>query len=154
MVLGARAGSCLTVAGDYAPSPSGWVRRQVETIEATGTTESVDIMGRPVVLLTMRGAKTGATRKVPVMRVEHDGVFAAVASRGGSPDHPKWYHNLRAHPEVDLQDGTATFRVRARELDPDERAEWWPRCVAAYPPYAEYQGKTDRVIPVFVLERS
>ena len=153
MVLGARAGSCLIVAGDYAPSPTSWVRRQVETIEETGTTDSVDIMGRPVVLLTMRGAKTGATRKVPVMRVEHDGVYAAVASRGGSPDHPKWYHNLRAHPEVDLQDGTATFRVRARELDPDERAEWWPRCVAAYPPYAEYQGKTDRVIPVFVLER-
>ena len=154
MVLGARAGSGLTVAGDYAPSPTGWVRRQVEKIEQTGTTDSVDIMGRPVVLLTMRGAKTGATRKVPVMRVEHDGVYAAVASRGGSPEHPQWYHNLRAHPEVDLQDGTATFRVRARELDPEERAAWWPRCVAAYPPYAEYQGKTDRVIPVFILERS
>jgi deazaflavin-dependent oxidoreductase (nitroreductase family) len=141
------------VAGDYVPSPSGWVRRQVEKIEETGTTASVDILGRPVVLLTMRGAKTGGMRKVPLMRVERDGVYAAVASQGGRPVHPQWYHNLRAHPEVDLQDGIETFRVRARELAPAERDEWWPVCVDAFPPYAEYQEKTDRVIPVFVLER-
>ncbi|WP_353356758.1 nitroreductase family deazaflavin-dependent oxidoreductase [Intrasporangium sp. DVR] len=143
----------MTVAGEYVPSPTSWVRRQVDRIEATGTTASVDIMGLPVVLLTMRGARSGAVRKVPLMRVERDGVYAAVASKGGQPDHPQWYHNLRAHPEVNLQDGTETFRVRARELGPEERAEWWPVCVAAFPPYAEYQEKTDRVIPVFVLER-
>ncbi|WP_410505948.1 nitroreductase family deazaflavin-dependent oxidoreductase [Intrasporangium sp.] len=153
MVLRTRARGCLTMAGDYVPSPRGWVRRQVEQIEATGTTESVDILGRPVVLVTMRGAKSGAIRKVPLMRVVRDGVYAAVGSQGGSPDHPQWVHNLRAHPEVDLQDGRDTFRVRARELTPDERDEWWPVCVAAFPPYAEYQEKTDRVIPVFVLER-
>lgn len=139
--------------GKYVPSPTGWVRRQVEKIEASGTTEAVDIMGMPVVLLTMTGAKTGATRKVPLMRVEHDGVYAAVASQGGAPKHPVWYHNLKADPDILLQDGTETFPVRARQLDHEERAEWWPRCVAAYPPYADYQTKTDRVIPVFVLER-
>jgi deazaflavin-dependent oxidoreductase (nitroreductase family) len=140
-------------AAGYVPSPSDWVRRQVEQIEESGTTTSVDILGRPVVLVTMRGARTGATRKVPLMRVERDGTYAAVASQGGRPVHPQWYHNLRAHPEVELQDATDTFRVRARELAEDERADWWPVCVAAFPPYAEYQGKTDRVIPVFVLER-
>jgi deazaflavin-dependent oxidoreductase (nitroreductase family) len=137
---------------EYVPSPTGWVRKQVEKIEATGTTRSVDIMGMQVVLLTMRGARTGAVRKVPLMRVEHDGVYAAVASLGGAPKHPVWYHNLKADPDLELQDGTETFPMRARELDADERAEWWPRCVAAYPPYADYQKKTDRVIPVFVLE--
>jgi deazaflavin-dependent oxidoreductase (nitroreductase family) len=139
-------------ADQYVPSPTGWVRKQVEKIEATGTTRSVDIMGMQVVLLTMRGARTGAVRKVPLMRVEHDGVYAAVASLGGAPKHPVWYHNLKAHPDLELQDGTETFAVRARELDADERAQWWPRCVAAYPPYADYEKKTDRVIPVFVLE--
>jgi len=139
--------------GDYVPSPREWVRNQVETIARTGTTASVDIMGLPVVLLTMRGAKTGAVRKVPLMRVERDGVYAAVASQGGHPKHPKWLHNLRAHPDIEVQDGTETFPARARELGPEERAEWWPVCVAAFPPYAEYQAKTDRVIPVFVLER-
>ncbi len=140
-------------AKEYVPSPSGWVRRQVEQIEATGTTDSVDILGLPVVLVTMRGARTGATRKVPLMRVERGGTYAAVASQGGKPAHPQWYHNLRVHPEVDVQDGTESFRARARELAPEERADWWPVCVAAFPPYAEYQRKTDRVIPVFVLER-
>jgi deazaflavin-dependent oxidoreductase (nitroreductase family) len=139
--------------GEYLPSPSGWVRQQVEKIEETGTTDSVDMRGRPVVLVTMRGARTGAVRKVPLMRVERAGTYAAVASQGGDPAHPQWYHNLRAHPEVELQDGTETFRARARELGPDERADWWPVCVAAFPPYAEYEKKTDRVIPVFVLER-
>lgn len=139
---------------DYVPSPSSWVRQQVERIEETGTTASVDIMGLPVVLLTMRGARTGAIRKVPLMRVERDGVYAAVASQGGRPEHPQWYHNLRAHPVLDLQDGTETIRVRARELGPEKRSDWWPVCVAAFPPYADYQQKTDRVIPVFVLERA
>ncbi len=142
-----------TTSGEYAPSPSTWVRNQVDTIEATGTTGSVDIQGYPVVLLTMRGARTGAVRKVPLMRVEHDGTYAAVASKGGHPDHPEWYFNLKAHPEISLQDGTETFTVHARELTEDERSEWWPRCVSAFPPYAEYQQKTDRLIPVFALER-
>ncbi|GAA5033856.1 nitroreductase family deazaflavin-dependent oxidoreductase [Terrabacter aeriphilus] len=138
---------------EYVPSPSDWVRDQVDTIARTGTTDSVHIMERPVVLLTMRGAKSGAIRKVPLMRVEHDGSFAAVASQGGAPTHPQWYHNLLAHPDIELQAGTDTFPVRARELEGDERSQWWERCVAAYPPYAEYQTKTDRLIPVFVLER-
>ncbi|MER7073863.1 nitroreductase family deazaflavin-dependent oxidoreductase [Terrabacter sp. NPDC000476] len=138
---------------EYVPSPSDWVRDQVDTIARTGTTDSVHIMDRPVVLLTMRGARSGAIRKVPLMRVEHDGSFAAVASQGGAPTHPQWYHNLLAHPDIELQAGTDSFPVRARELEGDERSRWWERCVAAYPPYAEYQTKTDRLIPVFVLER-
>ncbi|TQM63867.1 nitroreductase family deazaflavin-dependent oxidoreductase [Humibacillus xanthopallidus] len=142
----------MTTPGEYVPSPRKGSRDQVSEIERTGTTESVDIMGLPVVLLTMVGAKTGAIRKVPLMRVEHDGLYAAVASMGGSPEHPKWYWNLRRHPELDLQDGTVVTRRRARELDGAERDEWWERCVAAFPPYAGYQRKTDRLIPVFVLE--
>ncbi len=143
----------MTIRGTYVPSAAAWVREQVETIESTGTTRSVQIMDRPVVMLTMRGAKSGNVRKVPLMRVEHDGAYAAVASMGGAPEHPQWYHNLRAQPEIDLQDGTETWSARAREIEGDERAQWWERCVAAYPPYAEYQEKTDRLIPVFVLER-
>lgn len=138
---------------EYIPSPSDWVRDQVATIDKTGDTRSVDIMGMPVVMLTMRGAKTGATRKVPLMRVEHDGSYAAVGSKGGAPEDPQWVHNLRAHPDITLQDGTETFDVSAREISGSERDEWWPRCVATFPPYAEYQTKTDRQIPVFVLER-
>jgi F420H(2)-dependent quinone reductase len=142
--------------GAYEPSPTGWVRQQVERIEATGDTGSVDIMGRPVVMLTMRGAKTGAVRKVPLMRVEHDGVYAAVASRGGGPTHPQWYHNLRAEPRVELMDGTESWQTRAREIHGAEYDRWWERCVAAYPPYAEYvvrAAEADRRIPVFLLER-
>jgi deazaflavin-dependent oxidoreductase (nitroreductase family) len=108
-------------------------------------------MNRPVVLLTMLGI-SGAVRKVPLMRVEHDGVYAAVASQGGAPEHPKWYANLRRNPVIDLQDGEETWTAKAREVDGSEREEWWARCVAAYPPYADYQEKTDRLIPVFVLE--
>lgn len=136
----------------YRPSPSKWVRNQVAAIEAAGTTEAADIQGMRVVLLTMTGRKSGDTLKVPLMRVEHDGLYAAVASRGGAPDHPQWYFNLQAQPDISLQDGTLDRPVRARELQGAEREQWWERCVAAFPPYAEYQTKTDRLIPVFVLE--
>ncbi|KRE43395.1 nitroreductase family deazaflavin-dependent oxidoreductase [Knoellia sp. Soil729] len=141
----------MTITGEYVPSPSDWVRKQVETIEETGTTESVDIQGRPVVMLTMNGV-TGSVRKVPLMRVEHDGLYAAVASKGGAPEHPKWYANLRKNPVLELQDGTRSWVARARELDGAEREGWWTRCVEAFPSYAEYQQNTDRLIPVFVLE--
>lgn len=140
---------------DYQPSPTEWVRNQVATIEATGDTRSVDIQGLSVVLLTMQGARSGAIRKVPLMRVEHDGVYAAVASRGGAPTHPQWYHNLIAHPEITLQDGTRVLDVTARLATPTERSVWWDRCVAAFPPYAEYVVNAEaagREIPVFLLE--
>jgi deazaflavin-dependent oxidoreductase (nitroreductase family) len=142
----------MTITGEYAPSPSEWVRQQVDTIEETGTTTSVHIQHRPVVLLTLRGKASGKVRKVPLMRVEHDGVYAAVASKGGAPDHPLWYGNLLAHPDLDLQDGTEVTARRAREISGAEREEWWARCVEAFPPYAEYQTKTDRLIPVLLLE--
>jgi F420H(2)-dependent quinone reductase len=142
----------MTIEGEYVPSPRKGARDQVSEIERTGTTDSVDIMGMPVVLLTMVGAKTGAIRKVPLMRVEHDGLYAAVASLGGAPEHPQWYWNLRRRPELDLQDGTTVTRRRARELEGAEREAWWERCVATFPPYASYQRKTERTIPVFVLE--
>ena len=142
----------MAIEGEYVPSPRKGSRDQVSEIERTGTTDSVDIMGLPVVLLTMVGAKTGTIRKVPLMRVEHDGLYAAVASLGGAPDHPQWYWNLRRRPELDLQDGTVVTRRQARELEGPEREAWWERCVAAFPPYASYQRKTDRLIPVFVLE--
>jgi deazaflavin-dependent oxidoreductase (nitroreductase family) len=139
---------------EYEPSPTGWVRSQVETIEQTGDTRSVHILDLPVVLLTMRGAKTGKIRKVPLMRVEHDGYYVVVGSDGGDPSHPQWVHNLDANPDIELQDGTESWPVRARRIEGDERAEWWARAVEAYPPYADYQRKTDRVIPLFVLDPS
>jgi deazaflavin-dependent oxidoreductase (nitroreductase family) len=138
--------------GEYEISPTGWVREQTEKIFETGTTESVDINGMAVVLLTTRGVKSGKLRKVPLMRVEHDGVYAIVASLGGAPKHPVWYHNVKADPKVDLQDGTETNDFVAREVTGEEKAIWWERAVAAYPPYADYQKKTTREIPVFVLE--
>jgi deazaflavin-dependent oxidoreductase (nitroreductase family) len=141
----------------YEPSPTGWVRSQVEVIEETGDTRSVHIQNRPVVLLTMRGARSGAIRKVPLMRVEHDGVYAAVASIGGGPRHPQWYHNLRADPRVELMDGTESWPTVAREIEGAEYDEWWRRCVEAFPPYAEYVVSAEaagRRIPVFVLERA
>lgn len=133
-------------------SPTSWVQEQTKKILETGTTEGVEIQGSPVVLMTLRGAKTGKLRYTPVMRVEHGGRYAVVASKGGAPEHPTWYYNIKAHPEFRLQDGTVTKEFVAREVEGDERAEWWERAVAAYPPYAEYQEKTDRQIPVFVLE--
>jgi len=142
----------MTLAGERVVSPEDWVRDQTEKILDTGTTEGVTILDRPVVLVTIRGAKSGKLRYTPLMRVEHDGRYALVASKGGAPEHPKWYRNLVANPHVELQDGTETKEYDARELTGDERQEWWDRSVAAYPPYAEYQKKTDRLIPVFVLE--
>ncbi|WP_018684432.1 nitroreductase family deazaflavin-dependent oxidoreductase [Actinokineospora enzanensis] len=133
-------------------SPTDWVRNQTKQILETGTTDGIKILGSPIVLLTLRGARSGQQRYTPVMRVEHDGRYAVVASKGGAPEHPVWYHNIKAHPEFPLQDGTVTKTYVAREVTGDERAEWWTRAVAAYPSYAEYQTKTDREIPVFVLD--
>ncbi|SDC22258.1 nitroreductase family deazaflavin-dependent oxidoreductase [Actinokineospora iranica] len=133
-------------------SPTSWVQDQTKKILATGTTEGIEVFGSPVVLLTLRGARTGKLRYTPVMRVEHEGRYAVVASNGGSAGHPTWYYNIKAHPEFSLQDGTVTKEYAAREVDGAERAQWWERAVAAYPPYAEYQEKTDRQIPVFVLD--
>lgn len=138
--------------GEFELSPTGWVRDQTEKIFETGTTESVDIGGRPVVLLTTRGARSGKLRKVPLMRVEHEDTYAIVASLGGAPKHPVWYHNVQAEPHVELQDGTVTRDYDAREVTGEEKTIWWERAVAAYPDYADYQRKTDREIPVFVLE--
>ncbi len=138
---------------EFRPPASDWVRDQLAEIDRTGDTRSVDIQGRPVVVLTMLGAKSGQWRKVPLMRVEHDGRYAAVASAGGAEKHPAWYHNITANPDIELQDATTTRSYRARELpDGPERDEWWERCVAAFPPYAEYQTKTDRLIPVLICE--
>jgi len=142
----------MALTGEYELSPEGWVRDQTEKIFQTGTTDSVDIKGRPVVLVTMRGAKSGKLRKVPLMRVEHEGVYAIVASKGGASKNPVWYVNVKAEPHVELQDGTVTKDYEAREVDGEERALWWQRAVAAYADYADYQRKTDRQIPVFVLE--
>jgi deazaflavin-dependent oxidoreductase (nitroreductase family) len=132
-------------------SPTEWVRDQTKKILEAGTT---DVMTGwpPVVLLTLRGAKSGKLRYTPVMRVEHEGRYAVVASKGGAPEHPTWYYNIKAHPEFPLQDGTETRTYVAREVDGAERAEWWERAVAAFPQYGEYETKTDRQIPVFVLE--
>jgi deazaflavin-dependent oxidoreductase (nitroreductase family) len=116
---------------DYELSPTDWVREQTEQILSTGTTDGVHVLDRPIVLITMRGAKSGKLRKVPLMRVEHDGVYAVVASKGGAPQHPVWYHNLKANPVVDLQDGTITRDFRAREVEGEERDIWWKRSVAA-----------------------
>ena len=136
----------------YEPHPFEWVRKQVEKIESSGGTEGMTLRGMPVVLLTTRGARSGKIRKFPVMRVEHGGHYAAVASLGGAPKNPVWYYNLSAQPRVTLQDGPARHEMVAREVIGVEKDEWWARAVAAYPDYADYQTRTDRVIPVFVLE--
>ena len=138
--------------GEYAPSPAQWVRDQVDQIESSGGRQGTMMRGMPVVVLTMRGAKSGKLRKVPVMRVEHDGTYAAVASLGGAPQNPVWYGNLVANPRIELQDGPLRREVTAREVHGDEKAQWWERAVEAFPDYASYQRKTDRQIPVFVLE--
>lgn len=137
--------------GEYAPSTSGWARDQAELIERSGGTEGTTLHGKPVVLLTTVGAKSGKLRKTPLMRVEHDGEYAVIASKGGAPKHPVWYFNLLKNPHVELQDGPARGDYTARLVEGDERALWWERSVEAFPNYAEYQRKTEREIPVFVL---
>ncbi|MCM3662190.1 nitroreductase family deazaflavin-dependent oxidoreductase [Georgenia satyanarayanai] len=139
--------------GEYAPSPSDRAREQAELYERSDGQEGNTLGGRPVVILTSRGARTGKLRKTPLMRVEHEGSYAVVASMGGAPKHPVWYFNVVADPHVELQDGAARWDMQAREVTGAEKEEWWDRCVQAYPPYAEYQERTDREIPVFVLER-
>lgn len=138
--------------GDYAPSTAGWARRQAERYEATNGAEANDLRGRPVIVLTSVGAKTGKLRKTALMRVEHDGRYAVVASMGGAPKHPVWYYNLAANPHVELQDGATKRDYLAREVSGDEKATWWARAVATWPDYAKYQTRTTRQIPVFVLE--
>ncbi|MPV89930.1 nitroreductase family deazaflavin-dependent oxidoreductase, partial [Georgenia ruanii] len=130
------------------------VRDQVELYERSGGTEGTTLHGRPCVLVTVRGARSGNLRKVPLMRVEHDGAYAMVASVGGAPKHPTWYWNVRANPDVELQDGPQKWDMVAREVTGAEKALWWERAVEAFPAYAEYQEKTDREIPLFVLERA
>ena len=141
----------MPLTGEYAPSPSDWAREQAEKFEASGGTEAADLQGRPIILLTSVGARTDKIRKTPLMRIEHNGEYAVVASRGGAPTHPVWYWNLVKNPHVELQDGNVKRDYRAREVSGEERAVWWERAVEAWPPYAEYQTKTDRIIPVFVL---
>jgi deazaflavin-dependent oxidoreductase (nitroreductase family) len=145
----------MAIDGEYVPSPQPWVRDQVNEYEGSGGVAGTTLLdtGMPVVIVTNRGAKTGAVRKTPLMRVEHEGSYAAFGSKGGAPQNPVWVYNLRAHPDVVVQDGPEKFELRARELSGAERELWWERGVAVYPPYAEYQQKTDRLIPVFVLER-
>ena len=141
----------MPLTGEYEPSPSPWARDQVAVYEGSGGTAGADNNGHPVIILTSVGAKSGKLRKTPLMRVEHDGEYAVVASLGGAPQHPVWYYNLIADPHVELQDGPAKQDYVAREVSDDERVAWWDRAVAAWPDYAEYQKKTTRVLPVFVL---
>jgi len=146
----------MSLQGHYAPSPSEWVRDQVELYERTGGAQGNTLRdtGLPVVIVTTKGNKSGQIRKTPLMRVEHGGEYALVASQGGAPKHPVWYYNLVANPEsVTIQDGPEPFAVTVREVEGDERDRWWVRAVAAFPPYAEYQLKTERRIPVFVATK-
>jgi F420H(2)-dependent quinone reductase len=139
--------------GEYEPSTSDWARKQAEKYEGSGGTEAVTLQGRPVIVLTSVGVKTGKLRKTALMRVEHDGEYAVVASLGGAPKHPVWYHNLTANPHVELQDLEEKHDYLAREVHGEERELWWKRAVDVWPDYANYQTKTTRVIPVFVLTR-
>ncbi|CKO67149.1 F420H(2)-dependent quinone reductase [Mycobacterium tuberculosis] len=141
----------MPLSGEYAPSPLDGSREQADTYMKSGGTEGTQLQGKPVILLTTVGAKTGKLRKTPLMRVEHDGQYAIVASLGGAPKNPVWYHNVVKNPRVELQDGTVTGDYDAREVFGDEKAIWWQRAVAVWPDYASYQTKTDRQIPVFVL---
>jgi F420H(2)-dependent quinone reductase len=141
----------MPLSGEYEPSTSDWARENAEKYMESGGTDGTELQGKPVILLTTVGAKTGKIRKTPLMRVEHGGEYAVVASLGGAPKNPVWYHNIKAHPRVELQDGTVNKDYEAREVFGDEKAAWWERAVAAWPDYANYQTKTDRQIPVFVL---
>jgi F420H(2)-dependent quinone reductase len=141
----------MPLSGEYAPSPFDFSREQADKYAESGGAEAADMQGKPIILLTTVGAKTGKLRKTPLMRVEHDGEYAVVASLGGAPQNPVWYHNIKKNPRVELQDGAITRDYDAREVFGDEKATWWERAVEAWPDYAEYQKKTDRQIPVFVL---
>ena len=144
----------MPISGEYEPSPSEWVATQVATYEASGGTEANTLLdtGMPVIIITMRGAKSGKVRKTALMRVEHEGEYALVASKGGAPDNPEWFTNLLAHPEIMIQDGPAPLDFVTHEIAGDERSLWWDRAVAAYPPYADYQEATERVIPVLIAK--
>jgi deazaflavin-dependent oxidoreductase (nitroreductase family) len=147
----------MALQGDYVPNAMGWVRNQVEAYERSGGREANTLRdsGLPVVIVTMRGNKSGNVRKIALMRVEHDGEYALIGSMGGAPNNPVWYYNLKANPdEVAIQDGPEPFPVKVRQVTGDERAAWWERAVAAFPPYADYQQKTDREIPVFIASRA
>ena len=141
----------MPLTGEYAPSPSKWVREQVDLYESSGGTEGTTMREMPVVVVTSLGARSGKIRKTPLMRVEHDGRYALVASQGGAPDNPTWYYNLVNHPQVEIQDGPVRQDMTVRILDGEEKAVWWQRCVAAFPDYADYQASTGREIPLFVL---
>lgn len=142
----------MPLTGDYEPSTASWARRQAERYEASGGADAGDLRGRPIIVLTSVGARTGKLRKTALMRVEHEGTYAVVASLGGAPRHPVWYYNLKANPHVELQDGPMKRDYQAREVTGDEKALWWDRAVETWPDYARYQAKTSRQIPVFVLE--
>jgi deazaflavin-dependent oxidoreductase (nitroreductase family) len=144
----------MPLSGEYAPSTSDWARKQAEQYEQSGGTIAGELRGLPVIVLTSVGAKSGKLRKTALMRVEHGGEYLVVASRGGAPENPVWVYNLRENPLVELQDGAEKHDYDARELDGDERARWWERAVEAFPNYAEYQLKTDRLIPIFKLTRT
>ena len=144
----------MPLTGEYAPSPSDWAREQAEQYEATGGSEAGDLRGMPVIVLTTVGAKSGKLRKTPLMRVEHDGEYAVIGSLGGAPKNPVWVYNVRQHAKVELQDGPEKHDYDAREVSGEERELWWRRAAEAYPPYDDYQTKTERVIPVFVLTRT
>jgi deazaflavin-dependent oxidoreductase (nitroreductase family) len=142
----------MPLTGEYAPSTSAWAREQAELYERTNGAEGNDLRGRPIIVLTTLGAKTGMLRKTALMRVEHDGRYCVVASKGGAPENPVWHHNLRAHPLCELQDMAVKRDYRARLLEGEERAAWWERACAVWPDYAAYQEKTERLIPLWVLE--
>jgi deazaflavin-dependent oxidoreductase (nitroreductase family) len=141
----------MPLVGEYEPSPSASTREHAELYESSGGTEGTTLGGRPVIVLTSVGARTGKLRKTVLMRVEHEGEYAVVASMGGAPTNPVWFHNLTAEPHVELQDGPVKRDYLAREVTGADKAPWWDRAVAAFPPYADYQLKTDRQIPLFVL---
>ncbi len=141
----------MPLSGEYEPSTSDWARENAEKYMESGGTQGTELKGKPVILLTTIGAKSGKIRKTPLMRVEHNGEYAVVASLGGAPKHPVWYHNVKKNPRVELQDGSTTRDYEAREVFDDEKATWWERAVEAWPDYADYQKKTERQIPVFVL---
>ena len=141
----------MPLTGEYEPGTSAWALEQLELYESSGGTRGTTLKGMPVVILTTVGARSGKLRKTPLMRVEHDGDYAVVASLGGAPKHPVWYFNIVKEPHVELQDGPVKHDYTAREVTGEEKAVWWQRAVEAYPPYADYQTKTDREIPVFVL---